>query len=439
MSRFGTVGAMLSELHLSGHKASEISSSIERSIRDGKLAPGDQLPTIRLLASHLGVSPTTVAAAYRQLRQRGIVTTYGRGGTRVHARPPIDVSRLHELPENVKDLVHAAPDEQLLPSRTQIASRLGKMHPSSEESQELEELLAKDLTSDGIPHGAVGLADSPQAALVGLLSTRHRPGDRIGVEDPCDPAVLDVLTAIGMIPVGLAMDRQGVAPSALKSALSKQLGTVVITPRGQSPTGAVFDELRALELGQILEEHPETAVFELDPNGPVAGAQYRTTISDREHSWAVVRSFGMALGHDLGFTALIGDAETISRVNGRQAVVGGGVSPVYQQILLEVLQDPDTHRTIALAARTYAARRITLLAELQNRGIGAVSESGVSIWIPVDNEAHTVETMEERGWAISAGIRCRIDAKPGVRIVCNRLLTDDARHFADDLLETLAE
>jgi DNA-binding transcriptional MocR family regulator len=430
---------MLSQLDLSGRKASEIASSIERSIRDSKLGPGDQLPTIRLLATHLSVSPTTVAAAYRQLRQRGIVTTYGRGGTRVHSRPPIDVATLQPLPENVKDLVTAAPDEQLLPSRAQIGSRLGKMHPTEADGEALRELLAKDLISDGLPLGAIGIADSVRSALVGLLSTRHRPGDRIGLEDPCDPAVRDLMTALGMIPVGLEMDGRGVLPSSLRSALTKQVETVIISPRGQSPTGAAFDEQRARELDELFQEHSTTSVIELDLLGPVAGAQYVTAITDRSHPWAVVRSFGMALGHDLGLTALVGDAETISRVNGRQAVVGGEVSPVFQQILLESLQDPDTHRTIALAARTYAARRITLLAELHNRGIEAAAESGISLWIKVANEARAVETMLDRGWAVSPGLRCRIDAAPGVRVVCNRLLTDDARHFADDLLETLAE
>lgn len=436
--RAATLGHMLSQLDLYGQKASEISSSIERAIRDGSLSPGDQLPTIRLLASDLAVSPTTVAAAYRQLRQRGIVTTYGRGGTRVHPRPPIEFPETTELPEDLADLISIEPDSQLIPTRGHLFSRLGKLAPTKLDNAELHDLLAKDFTVDNIPEGVIALADSPNAAITGLLATRHRPGDRVALEDPCNPEVLDILTSLGLLGIGLAMDERGVLPSSLEHAISKSTSTALMTPRGQLPTGASFSIDRAADLDRVINVDSSTCIIEMDPLGAIAGSQYQTSISHNRHPWAVIRSFGMSLGSDLNLTAIIGDPETISRFRGRQSVIGGTITPLLQQILLECIQEPDTHRTVTLASRTYAARRITLLAELRNRGIEATSGSGVSIWLPVRREKEVVETMAERGWAISAGSRSRIDSSPGVRIICNRLMTDDARHFADDLLESLA-
>ena len=61
-----------------GRTAKEISASVEAGIRAGQLAPGDQLPPVRELAGQLGVSPATVAAAYSDLRRRGL--TAGAGG-----------------------------------------------------------------------------------------------------------------------------------------------------------------------------------------------------------------------------------------------------------------------------------------------------------------------------------------------------------------------
>ncbi|MCL3860060.1 GntR family transcriptional regulator [Actinotalea sp. K2] len=47
----------------------------------GRLRVGDRLPTIRALATDLGVAQGTVARAYRELESTGVVTTRRRTGT----------------------------------------------------------------------------------------------------------------------------------------------------------------------------------------------------------------------------------------------------------------------------------------------------------------------------------------------------------------------
>ena len=61
--------------YIQGSSAVEIAGSVEAAIRGERVAPGDPLPTVRGLAETLGVSPATVAAAYRTLRERGLVVT----------------------------------------------------------------------------------------------------------------------------------------------------------------------------------------------------------------------------------------------------------------------------------------------------------------------------------------------------------------------------
>jgi len=64
----------------------QIRSQLAAQVEAGALQPGDRLPTVRRLAEDLGVATNTVARAYRELEQAGLVETRGRAGTVVTAR-----------------------------------------------------------------------------------------------------------------------------------------------------------------------------------------------------------------------------------------------------------------------------------------------------------------------------------------------------------------
>ncbi|MCP2032844.1 DNA-binding transcriptional regulator YhcF (GntR family) [Okibacterium sp. HSC-33S16] len=54
-------------------------------VRDGALVPGDKMPTVRNLASELGIAANTVARAYRELERDDVIETRGRNGSFVSA------------------------------------------------------------------------------------------------------------------------------------------------------------------------------------------------------------------------------------------------------------------------------------------------------------------------------------------------------------------
>lgn len=58
----------------------QLKRQIKHAVATGVLEPGDQLPTVRELAEELVVNPNTVARAYRETRQDGLLeSTRGRG------------------------------------------------------------------------------------------------------------------------------------------------------------------------------------------------------------------------------------------------------------------------------------------------------------------------------------------------------------------------
>ena len=61
----------------------QIVTQVKYLVASGRLAPGEELPPIRVLAEQLLVNPNTVARAYRELELAGVVTKRRTAGTYV--------------------------------------------------------------------------------------------------------------------------------------------------------------------------------------------------------------------------------------------------------------------------------------------------------------------------------------------------------------------
>jgi GntR family transcriptional regulator len=68
----------------------QIAELLRHWIATGRLAPGEGLPAVRLLARQAGVNMHTVRRAYHELAQQGLVELRGPRGTRVAPFPPAD-------------------------------------------------------------------------------------------------------------------------------------------------------------------------------------------------------------------------------------------------------------------------------------------------------------------------------------------------------------
>ena len=59
----------------------QVAEQIRQRIAAGVLVPGEQLPTVRRLATHLLINPNTVVRVYRDLEQEGLLETRRGSGT----------------------------------------------------------------------------------------------------------------------------------------------------------------------------------------------------------------------------------------------------------------------------------------------------------------------------------------------------------------------
>jgi GntR family transcriptional regulator len=72
----------------------QIVRQVQDGVASGDLPPGAPLPTVRQLAGDLQLNRNTVARAYKQLEDRGVILTAGRRGTFVREQASREVERI---------------------------------------------------------------------------------------------------------------------------------------------------------------------------------------------------------------------------------------------------------------------------------------------------------------------------------------------------------
>lgn len=432
---------MLGEYRIAGRRASEIAASIERAVGDGGLEPGQLLPPMRELAATLEVNANTVAAAYRTLRERGVIETAGRRGSRVRPRPastPRNAIRV-EAPPGVRDLGGGDPDRALLPPLREVFAAAAARHDEAPVlyghgpvDPEFARLARAALDADGVPAGPLAVTSGALDAIERVLAAHLRAGDRVAVEDPGWGSLLDLVTALGFTAVPLGLDDEGPLPDDLERALAGGARAAVITDRAQNPTGAAVTAARAAALREVLARYPDTLLVEDDHGHAIVDQELHALGGITAH-WAFVRSTAKAYGPDLRLAVVTGDTVTVDRVLGRLGLGPGWVSHILQQAVAGLWRSAAVDP--AAVARAYGARRRALVDALARRGVASRGRSGMNVWIPVADETGVVTRLLGAGWAVAPGARFRLAAPPGVRVTVSTLAPEDIEPLAAALAE----
>ncbi|NRQ31624.1 aminotransferase class I/II-fold pyridoxal phosphate-dependent enzyme [Nonomuraea sp. NN258] len=433
---------MLERYRVTGGTASEIAANVEAAVSSGLLAPGAALPPVREVAAQARVSPNTAAAAYRLLRERGVVETAGRRGTRIRPRPAGTTREDFrvEAPPGARDLSRGNPDPALLPALHEALAAAALAHERTPamygtgDDEELLALAAARLREDGVPAAPLAVTSGTLDAVERVFLAHLRPGDAVAVEDPGWTALLDLVPAMGLRPAPMRMDDAGPLPADLDRALRAGARAAVVTARVQNPTGAAVTAERARELRAVLSAHPDVLLVEDDhgaglvhlPLHPLAGATTR---------WLLTRSTAKAYGPDLRLALVTGDQLTLERLRGRQRLATGWVSHLLQRAVAHLWRTGAVDSAAVAAA--YAERRDGLIAALAGHGIPAHGRSGLNVWVPVPDESTVISRLLAAGWAVAPGARNRIATPPAIRVTIAALSPGEIPGLAADLAAAL--
>lgn len=384
--------------HLPDRTAGGIARGIARLVSSEELVTGQQLPPIRLLARALGVSPTTVSAAWRTLRQQGVIETGGRRGSVVLGTPhPVDPGRfvrLHrEIAGRTLDLSTGTPDPALLPDigralRTINRQALVNSYFDQPVLPELEELLRADWPYRA---DAMTVVNGAVDAIELTVSVVVRFGDRVLVENPAYPPVLDLLDHYGAEVVGLSLDDEGIRPDALAEALQAgPAAMLIVQPRAHNPTGAAITPARCRALADILGQAEHTLVVEDDHAAALSVHPLASLGTYLPWRTVHIRGFSKSHGPDLRLAALAGPDELIGRIVQRRLLGAAWTSRLLQSVLLFLLTDKTARSRVNRARETYSARRLALSDGLIARGVPVSGDDGINMWLEVPNEQDTL-------------------------------------------------
>ncbi|SHN34873.1 PLP-dependent aminotransferase family protein [Cryptosporangium aurantiacum] len=228
-----------------------LASRLRLLILDGRIPLHTRIPAERELADALGVSRTTVAAAYERLREDGFLRSRRGAGTWTHL-PPAGVSAAGPVATLVEDddlidLAHAAPPapaEWLHAAAECAVTQLTRYLPTHGYDplglSVLRTAIASRYTARGAPTtpDQVLVTGGAQHAFALTLRALASPGDRIVVEHPTYPNALEAVRRAGCRPVPVPLGPDGWDLEMLAATIRHTAPRLAyLVPDFQNPTG----------------------------------------------------------------------------------------------------------------------------------------------------------------------------------------------------------
>ena len=388
----------------------QLEEALRDAVRSGRLEPGALLPPTRVLAQELGVSRGVVLDSYSQLVAEGYLAAKRGSGTRVATlpapwgRPGRSQPRRHTpfrydlrpgqadfhafprrrwqtaLGRALRDLPDTrltyAPHRGAPELRAAVAAYLRRARAVVAEPDQV-------VISCGVSHGLLAV----------LAALRRRGARRVAVEDPGWRWQSRTAVRIGLEPVPVRVDEDGLIVSDLAS---QDVDAVMVTAAHQYPTGVVLSPERrealiawARERNAMILEDDYDAEYRYDRD-PVAALQ---GLAPERVAYVGTVSKTLAPALRIGWIVtparLLGDVEQEFRVSAAQP-------PTIDQVALaSLVEDGGLDRHLRAMRRRYRAKRELLIGTLATHApqlqiSGAAAGLHVMAWLPAGCDEHAV-------------------------------------------------
>jgi GntR family transcriptional regulator/MocR family aminotransferase len=377
----------------------QLYEAIRRSIIDGKIGAGDRLPSSRELTADLGLSRNTVIAAVSQLVVEGYLESHVGSGTFVknsvpktygNRRPIVEAAvgtlsaRGHALASS-----YCATELEVQPFSSGIADfsafpvalwqRLQNKHwrmayPDMLDYSDaggyapLRRALADYLrVFRSVPLQAeqIIITSGTQQSLALCAHMLADHGDTVWLEDPAYWGATKVFMAAGLHTHPVAVDQEGIAPTATDEVMAPRL--IYVTPSHQYPTGEVMSLVRRHLVLELAHKH-QAWVLEDDYDsefrfsGPPISS---LTGLDSGERVLYMGSFSKVLYPGLKLGYLVVPPRLVSAFGQAHYDLNRPGQLPLQAALAEFIEMGHFASALRRARQSYAERRRCLLAALQ--------------------------------------------------------------------------
>ncbi|MFN8676959.1 MAG: PLP-dependent aminotransferase family protein [Thermomicrobiales bacterium] len=393
----------------------QLEETLAAAIGDGRLVPGDRLPSERALADQLGVSRTTTVTAYRELEARGLVRGSTGRGTYVCAASPgrdapfawqgkVASAALRTVDPTLRSLVQGQDDANIsfaggMPALDMFPVRTFQHRLSRVIEQGFLDALGLGPTEGqpalrlalaerhGVPPEQVIVLAGSQQGLDIMARCLVEPHDVVIVDRPTYLGAIQVFRAAGARMVG--WDARRADLDELEDLFQRYRPKLLYTnPTFHNPSGRTLGLETRRDLLNLAARY-RTAILEDDPYSPLyLGRVPPPSLHALDsHGLVIYQStFSKTLAAGLRVSWIVAPeaiVEQVALVRQRADLFGAGA---YQLVLAGMLADGSYDRHIATLRGEHRRRLDAMMAALkQDLPHGVVTwqnvEGGLYLWL----------------------------------------------------------
>jgi DNA-binding transcriptional MocR family regulator len=417
-----------------------IADRIADDIQEGRLSPGDRMPTHRELARQLGVTVGTITRAYAEAERRGLIAGHVGRGTFVnplrepsgaesgrqarssqaayHPSDPVPLAEARSKAEGEAGTGSEAqsaaiPIPTIPPPDPNAPIDLSKLVPAQGPqalavSSALAAVAGSVMAVGGYTNGkgeeAYGRAsasvrsflqenlqtefsaqsvftNSGRAAIYGVLAALVGPNEIVLTDASTYDGLRPIADLLGLRLEPVAGDRDGMLPESLELACwSSKANFLFLMPTLHNPTGITMPEARRQAIAELADKY-KLSVIEDEVCGLLAGASrpapFVTRIPERT---VLITSFSKALSAEVGLGVVTGPAALTQRLKSIIDTIGAAPLASHVAAAARLIDSGELGELMSWQRTEIAARQAIAREELSDLDI-AGSLLAPHVWL----------------------------------------------------------